>query len=89
MPRAQAVGAERSERLSATTAEGSTSSPQASRQSRARRWPSRRHSPRRVQRAKLLCSVVKGIPESQPSDAPLHTPEGQHPDQPDQRAAAA
>ena len=56
-----------SQRLSATTAEGSTSSPQASRQSRARCWPSRRHSPRRDQRAKLVCSVVKGIPESSPA----------------------
>ncbi len=67
MPRAQALGAERRERLSATTAEGRTSSPLASRQSRARRRPSRRHSPSRVQRAKLLCTVVKGTPESQPA----------------------
>ena len=65
MSRTQAVGAERSERLSATTAEGRTSSPQARRQSSARRWPSRRQSPKRVQRAKLLCRVVKGTPESQ------------------------
>jgi hypothetical protein len=60
-------GEERSERLSTTTAEGRTSSPQARRQSKARRCPSRRHSPRRVQRAKLLCSVVKGMPESSPA----------------------
>ena len=37
MPRVQAVGAERRERLSATTAEGRISSPQARRQSKARR----------------------------------------------------
>jgi hypothetical protein len=67
MPRAQALGAERSERLSTTTAEGRTSSPQARRQSRAKRWPSRRHSPSRDQRAKLVGSVVKGMPESQPA----------------------
>ena len=66
-PRAQALGAERSERLSTTTAEGRTSSPQARRQSRARRWPSRRHSPSRDQRAKLVCNVVKGMPESSPA----------------------
>jgi hypothetical protein len=58
-------GAERA--ASTTTAEGRTSSPQARRQSRARRWPSRRHSPSRDQRAKLVCSVVKGIPESSPA----------------------
>jgi hypothetical protein len=66
-PRAQALGAERSERLSTTTAEGRTSSPQAKRQSKAKRCPSRRHSPRRVQRANALCSVVKGMPERQPA----------------------
>src|SRR4051794_11018274 len=67
MPRIQAVGAERSERLSTTTAEGSTSSSHSRRQSRAKRWPNRRHSPSRVQRAKVLCRVVKGTPESQPA----------------------
>ena len=61
--RAQALGAKRSERLSTTTAEGSTSSPLARRQSNANRRPRRRHSPRRVQRANALCSVVKGMPE--------------------------
>jgi hypothetical protein len=66
VPRTQAVGADRKERLSATTTEGRTSSLQARRQSSARRWPNRRQSPMRVQRAKLLCRVVKGMPESQP-----------------------
>src|SRR5829696_4075254 len=32
-----------------------------------KRCPSRRHSPRRVQRANALCSVVKGTPERQPA----------------------
>jgi len=59
--------AERSERLSTTIAEGSPSSPQAKRPSKAKRCPSRRHSPRRVQRANALCSVVKGTPERQPA----------------------
>src|SRR5918912_1106980 len=65
--RGQPLGAERSERLSATTAEGRTTSPQARRQSSARRWPRRRHSPSRVQRAKVACKLVKGMPESQPA----------------------
>lgn len=46
---------------------GRTSSPQARRQSRARHWPSRRHNPSRDQRANVLCSVMKGMPESQPA----------------------
>ena len=48
------VGAERNERLFTTTADGRASSPQATRQSNARRCPSRRHSPNRVQRANAL-----------------------------------
>src|SRR5919199_3097332 len=86
MPRAKQLGAERCERLSTTTAEGSTSSPQAKRQSKARRCPSRRHSPSRVQRE----GTVKGREwhaREDPSDAPLHAGEGQHPDQPENAPA--
>jgi hypothetical protein len=67
MPRIQQLGAERCERLSATTAEGKGSSPQATRQSKARRCPRRRHSPRRVQRANALCRVVNGTPDRKPA----------------------
>ena len=50
----------------------------------------RRHSPSRVQRANVPCSVVKGMPESQPAgDAPLHAAEGQGPDQPNEAPAQA
>jgi hypothetical protein len=74
------VGAERSELspdscpladsergLSTTAAEGRISSPHATRQSNARRCPSRRHRPKRVQRANALCSVVKGMPDRKPA----------------------
>src|SRR5215218_4880173 len=83
IPRAQALGAERSEWLSTTTAEGSPSSPQASRQSSARRWPRRRQPQTRPAGKRTVQSRKRNAGE-QTGDAPLHAAEGQHPDQPNQ-----
>src|SRR3712207_9580076 len=84
MPRAHALGAERSERLSTTTAEGRTSSPQARRQ--VKRETLAQPAPQSKPGPAGEAAVQGGERDTrQPAgDAPLHATEGQGPDQPDQ-----
>src|SRR3954465_15747661 len=89
IPRVQAVGAERRERLSATTAEGRTSSSQARRQSPARRWPRRRHKPSRAPAGEGAVQRGERNTRQPAGDAPLHAAKGERPDQPDEASPQA
>src|SRR5215213_595443 len=68
MPRVQALGAERRERLSTTTAEGKTSSPQ----------------PKPGPAGEGAVQGGEGNAGEPAGDAPLHAAAGQRPDQPDE-----